>query len=203
VITGAVAGLLAIAVTLGVASLTAALARPQASPVTAASAFFDHEHGRTVPLLGMYATIGLIAMGIGILARTRTAIGVVGIGAIGLLGAFVAITRPQSHTADVIPSIAGGFAGIGALLLLFWAAKRAGVWRSSAGARRPAAGARQSTAGDAARRTGVPREPAGGSFSSPAALPRRVPGSAVQLFSAATGPMELSQPMTRPGAGSR
>ena len=69
-------------------------------------------------LLGMYVTIALIAIVIGMLAWRRVSIGVAGIGLFGLFGAFVAITRPESHATDVIPSIVGGIAGIAVLVWL-------------------------------------------------------------------------------------
>jgi hypothetical protein len=124
---GAVAGFLAAAVALGVANLVAAFVRPQASPIIAVGeAFIDRtppalknfavqkfgENDKTMLLLGMYVTIALIAIVIGMLAWRRVAIGVAGIGLFGLFGAFVAITRPESHVTDVIPSIVGGIAGI-------------------------------------------------------------------------------------------
>jgi hypothetical protein len=120
-------------VALGVANLVAAFVRPQASPIIAVGgAFIDRtpsalknfavekfgENDKNMLLLGMYVTIALLAITIGILAWRRVAIGVAGIGLFGLFGAFVAITRPESHVTDVIPSIAGGIAGIAAILWL-------------------------------------------------------------------------------------
>ena len=75
-------------------------------------------------LLGMYVTIALIAIVIGVLAWRRVSIGVAGIGLFGLFGAFVAITRPESHVTDVIPSIVGGIAGIVAIIWLVRTATR-------------------------------------------------------------------------------
>jgi len=130
---GAVAGFLAAAVALGVANLMAAFVRPQASPIIAVGgAFIDRtppalknfavekfgENDKTMLLLGMYVTIALIAIVIGMLAWRRLPIGVAGIGLFGLFGAFVAITRPDSHVTDIIPSIAGGIAGIAAMVYL-------------------------------------------------------------------------------------
>ena len=130
---GAVAGFLAAAVAIGVANLVAAFVRPQASPIIAVGgAFIDRtppalknfavqkfgENDKTMLLLGMYVTIALIAIVIGILAWRRLAIGVTGIGLFGLFGAFVAITRPESHVTDVIPSVIGGIVGIAAIVWL-------------------------------------------------------------------------------------
>ena len=72
-------------------------------------------HGQTVLLLG---AIGLIAIVLGLVARRNPSIGVAGIAAFGLLGAFVAVTRPESRASDVIPWVIGGVAGILALLWL-------------------------------------------------------------------------------------
>lgn len=130
---GGLAGFLAAAVAIGVANLVAAFVRPQASPIIAVGgAFIDRtpsalknfavekfgENDKNMLLLGMYVTIALIAIAIGVLAWRRLAIGVAGIGLFGVFGAFVAITRPESHVTDVIPSIAGGIAGIAALIWL-------------------------------------------------------------------------------------
>jgi hypothetical protein len=132
-IVGAVIGFLSAAMAIGVATLAAAFVRPQASPIIAVGeAFIDRtppalknfavqrfgENDKTMLLLGMYVTIALIAMGIGLLARRTATLGVVGIAAFGLFGAFVAITRPASRASDVIPSVIGGIAGVAALLWL-------------------------------------------------------------------------------------
>jgi hypothetical protein len=132
-VVGAVTALLAVAVAIGVSTLAAAFVRPQASPITvvggvfvdrtpaAVRSFAVHHfgtHGRTVLLLGMYATLALIALVIGVLARREAALGVAAIGAFSLFGAFVAITRPEGHVTDVAPSVIGGLAGVAALLWL-------------------------------------------------------------------------------------
>jgi hypothetical protein len=134
---GAVTGLLAAAVAIGAAMLAAAFVRPQASPVIAVGgALIDRtpsavknfavehfgENDKTMLLAGMYVAIAVLAMVIGCLARRNAAIGVGGIAAFGLLGAFVAITRPESQPTDVVPSVIGGLAGIAAFAWLAWAA---------------------------------------------------------------------------------
>jgi len=139
---GGLAGFLAAAVAIGVANLVAAFVRPQASPIIAVGgAFIDRtppalknfavqkfgENDKTMLLLGMYVTIALLAVVIGMVAWRRVEVGVAGICLFGLFGAFVAITRPESHVTDVIPSVVGGIVGIAAL-----------VWLHSAAARRPA-----------------------------------------------------------------
>jgi hypothetical protein len=150
-VVGAMMGFLAAAVAIGVATLAAAFVRPQASPVSAVGAvFFDRlpatlrnhlmahfgTHGQTVLLLG---AIGLIAIVIGLMARRNPSIGVAGIAAFGLLGAFVAITRPASRASDVIPWAIGGVAGIMALL---WLAHASAPIQTAASVR-PAYGGRR------------------------------------------------------------
>jgi hypothetical protein len=129
-VVGAVTGFLAAAVAIGVATLAAAFVRPQASPVSAVGGVFIDRipaalknaamahlgaHGKTVLLLG---AIGLVAVVLGWMARRNPSVGVAGLAAFGLLGAFVVITRPASRASDVIPSAIGGLAGIVALLWL-------------------------------------------------------------------------------------
>jgi hypothetical protein len=129
-VVGMVIGVLAAAVAIGVATFAAAFVRPQSAPVSAVGgAFIDRipatlkghlmahfgAHSQTVLLLG---TAGLIAIVLGLMARRNVSAGVAGIAAFGLLGAFIAVTRPASHASDVIPSAIGGLAGIMALLWL-------------------------------------------------------------------------------------
>jgi hypothetical protein len=132
-IVGAVTGILAAAVAIGVATFAAAFVRPQASPASVVGSIFidrtpaalKHSvmahfgaHDRTVLLLGMYVAIGLIAMVLGCMVRRKPSVGVAGIAAFGLLGAFVVISRPESRASDVIPSAIGAVAGVMALLWL-------------------------------------------------------------------------------------
>ena len=134
---GAVTELLAIGVVLGVSTLAAAVLKSATSPVGAMAAVFAgrtpaalrnavvHQfgaQGRTVLLLGMYLTFAVVAVVIGTLARRNAAGGVAGVAAFTLFAAFVVITRPAGHVADVIPVVIGGLAGAAAVLWLFRAA---------------------------------------------------------------------------------
>ena len=134
---GAVTELLAIGVVLGVTTLSAAVLKSATSPVGAMAAVFAdrtpaalrnavvHQfgaQGRTVLLLGMYLTFAVVAVVIGTLARRNAAGGVAGVAAFTLFAAFVVITRPAGHVADVIPVVIGGLAGAAAVLWLFRAA---------------------------------------------------------------------------------
>ena len=134
---GAVTELLAIGVVLGVSTLAAAVLKSATSPVGAMAAVFAdrtpaalrnavvHQfgaQGRTVLLLGMYLTFAVVAVVIGTLARRNAAGGVAGVAAFTLFAAFVVITRPAGHVADVTPVVIGGLAGAAAVLWLFRAA---------------------------------------------------------------------------------
>jgi hypothetical protein len=134
---GAVIGLLATGVVLGVSTLAAAVLESAISPVGAMAAVFAgrtpaalrnalvHQfgaQGRTMLLLGMYVAIAAVAVVIGTLARRGAAAGVAGVAALTLFAAFVTITRPGSHVADVTPVVIGGLAGAAAVLWLFRAA---------------------------------------------------------------------------------
>ena len=132
-VAGAITGVLAAAIALGVAMLVSAFVRPQASPIIAvggqainltptpvkefAVAHFG-TNDKTMLLGGMYVTIALIAMVIGWLARRKLIVGVIGIGAFGVLGAVVALIQPASRTTDVIPALVGGIAGVVAIIAL-------------------------------------------------------------------------------------
>jgi hypothetical protein len=134
---GAVTELLATGVVLGVSTLAAAVLKSAISPVGALAAVFAdrtpaalrnamvHQfgaQGRTVLLLGMYVTFAVVAIVIGTMARRQAAVGVAGVAAFTLFAAFVTITRPASHVADVIPVVIGGLAGVAAAMWLFRAA---------------------------------------------------------------------------------
>jgi hypothetical protein len=131
---GAVTELLATGVVLGVSTLAAAVLKSAISPVGAMAAVFADRtpaalrnavvhhfgaQGRTVLLLGMYVTVAVVAVVIGTLARRDAAAGVAGVAAFTLFAAFVTITRPASHVADVTPVVIGGLAGAAAVLWLY------------------------------------------------------------------------------------
>lgn len=135
---GALAGILSAAAALGIANLVAAFVRPQASPIIAVGdAFIDHtppalknfavqyfgENDKNALLIGMYVTITLLAMVIGMLAWRHVSVGLIALALFGAFGAYVAVTRPESRITDVIPSAAGGLTGMAAISLLAWAGK--------------------------------------------------------------------------------
>ncbi|MFE7583367.1 molybdopterin-dependent oxidoreductase [Streptomyces gardneri] len=127
----AVGGLLAAYVSLAVADLAAFWVRPEASPVPAVGgAVVDRtpaavkewairtfgESDKAVLQLGILIILGLLAVGIGLLALRHRLLGSAAVGAFGLLGALAAVTRPDSDSAlDAVPSLVGAF--VGAVLL--------------------------------------------------------------------------------------
>ncbi|MCX4985161.1 molybdopterin-dependent oxidoreductase [Streptomyces sp. NBC_00572] len=127
----AVGGLLAAYVSLAVADVAAFWVRPEASPVPAVGgAVVDRtpaavkewairefgESDKAVLQLGILILLGLLAVGIGLLALRRRLLGSAMVGAFGVLGALAAVTRPDSDSAlDAVPSLVG--AVVGALLL--------------------------------------------------------------------------------------
>ncbi|MGI5232242.1 molybdopterin-dependent oxidoreductase [Actinoallomurus sp. CA-142502] len=129
-----VAGVIAGGVALGVAELSAAAAGgQQASPLIAVGAAgitlapewlkdFAIRHFGTndklVLLIGLGAGIAAIAVILGIITRRHPVIGLAGLGALAVLGAVAAVTRPAAGWTAVIPSIVGGLAGMAALALL-------------------------------------------------------------------------------------
>jgi hypothetical protein len=131
---GAVIVFLATGVVIGVSTLAAALLKSATSPVSAMGAVFIERtpaalrnavvhhfgaQGRTVLLLGMYLTFAVVAIAIGMMARRDASVGVAGVAAFTLFAAFVVITRPAGHVADIAPAVIGGLAGVAAVLWLF------------------------------------------------------------------------------------
>jgi DMSO/TMAO reductase YedYZ molybdopterin-dependent catalytic subunit len=130
---GALAGLLAAAVALGFAELTAAVVGPASSPVIAvgdtvitltpepvkefAIRTFG-ENDKIALVAGTLVVIAIYALLVGLVALRGRHIGLLGIALFGGLGALAAITRPAGSLLDVLPSLVGAGAGILALLAL-------------------------------------------------------------------------------------
>ncbi len=129
----AIAGLVAAALALGVGDFVAGLFRNVQSPRDAVGAeFIDRTpiwlknfavdqfgtNDKAALRVGMLIVIGLLGLVIGALAYRRPWIGVLGIGAFGMVGAVVAVQRPTGHALDILPPLVGALAGIMALLAL-------------------------------------------------------------------------------------
>ena len=140
--TGALAGLLAAAVALGIAQLVAALTGPSGEPVIAVgSAAIDltpvpvkdfaiqnfGSNDKTVLIAGILVVLAILAMASGIAARRRRGLGLAGLAVLGALAVTAALTRPTAGPADAIPAVVGVLAGALVLLLLVRAAAPAGA----------------------------------------------------------------------------
>ncbi|MER5934884.1 molybdopterin-dependent oxidoreductase [Streptomyces sp. NPDC002054] len=147
---GAVAGLAAGFAGLCTAELAAAAVRPESSPVTAVGgAVVDRTPAfvkdwairqfgtadKVVLLAGVVVLLACVAAAAGMLAVRRRAAGVAVAGAFGVLGAATALSRPEAGARDALPSLAGGVAAAGVLLLLATALSRPrpAWWQPGAG----------------------------------------------------------------------
>ncbi|MGW0392762.1 molybdopterin-dependent oxidoreductase [Streptomyces sp. NPDC003042] len=130
----ALSGLLSGYAALAVAELVSAAVRPQAGPVTAVGgAAIDRTPAavkdwairtfgaadKLVLQLGILATLGLLAVGLGLLALRRRRTGSAAVLLFGAVGGAAAVTRPDSTgLADALPSLAGALVGAGLLYVL-------------------------------------------------------------------------------------
>lgn len=67
--------------------------------------------------VGIVATISLLALGVGILARRWPKVGPVAVGLFGVLGAYVAIGRPAQGVKSAVPALVGTI--VGAVLIWY------------------------------------------------------------------------------------
>ncbi|GGO73904.1 oxidoreductase [Nonomuraea cavernae] len=127
---GALAGLVAGCVALGVAQLVAGIVGPGTFPVVAvgdvavdlapppvkdfAIETFG-ENDKAVLIGGVLVVLALVATAIGILARRRLVLGYAGLAAFGVVGVLAVLTRPGSRPLDVLPTVVGVLAGAWAL----------------------------------------------------------------------------------------
>lgn len=118
---GALAGVVAAALALGVAELVAgALGRAVSPALVVGGAAVDRtprflkeyairtfgEHDKQVLLTGVFAIIVLIAAAVGVLAVRHRRTGSALAAGLGLVAAAAALTRPAAHPTDVLPSLA-------------------------------------------------------------------------------------------------
>jgi DMSO/TMAO reductase YedYZ molybdopterin-dependent catalytic subunit len=135
--TGIVTGLITAAVALGVGQLVAGITGPQGSPVVAVgSATIDltppplknfaistfGSNDKTALVTGILVLLAVFAAAIGVAAFHRFSYGVAGLAVFTGIGLAAALTRPDAHAADVLPSLAGAAAG---LITLNWLVRAA------------------------------------------------------------------------------
>lgn len=124
---GALAGVTAGAVALGLAQLVAAFVNPDAAPVVAVGdAVVDLSpawlkdfaistfgvYDKAVLVGGVLVVLGLLAAALGVLSLHRLGYGRAGIALLGVVGAAAVLTRPAAGPFDVLPILAGILAGM-------------------------------------------------------------------------------------------
>ena len=115
---GVVIALLAAGAAVAAGELTAAVVRPAASPIIAVGNRFIEftpvavkqwaisvfgANDKSALLTGIYLSLVLFAVLVGLLAARSPALGVAGIAVLGAIGVYCAATAPGHHSADVIP----------------------------------------------------------------------------------------------------
>jgi DMSO/TMAO reductase YedYZ molybdopterin-dependent catalytic subunit len=130
---GATAGLLAAAVSLGVAELVAGLRRGTAGPIVSVGGWvIDHTppamktfavrtfgtNDKRALIVGTVVLLALFAAAVGLVAVRRLRLGAAGVALFGLVGVGAALTRPTAALSDVLPSVIGAASGIVALVLI-------------------------------------------------------------------------------------
>jgi DMSO/TMAO reductase YedYZ molybdopterin-dependent catalytic subunit len=135
---GAVAGVLAAAVALGVAQFASGVGVPQSSPVLAVgqaaidltppqvkdfaiSAFGTND--KTALLDGIVVILALYAAVVGMLAVRRLAFGMCGLAIFAFIGLWAALSRPNATADYAVPTLAGAAVGAFALTWLARAAR--------------------------------------------------------------------------------
>jgi DMSO/TMAO reductase YedYZ molybdopterin-dependent catalytic subunit len=151
---GAVSGLMAGTVALGVAQLAAGITGPLGSPVVAvgdvainltpvplkefAIAHFG-SHDKDALLTGVLAVLLVAAMAAGLLAVRRTWPGLAVLAVFAAVGAAAAVSQPGATAVDVLPTLAGVAAAAIALTAMARAVQRGGASGAGAAAAGPGA----------------------------------------------------------------
>src|ERR1700685_1776802 len=135
---GALCGLLAAALAMGIAQLIAGLSVPAASPVIdVGSVAINHTplpvkvwatstfgtNDKTVLLAGVFVVVFLYAMFVGVLAARRMSLGYAGLALFACLGIAAAVTRHGASPGYAAPTVVGALAGAFALYRLIEAAE--------------------------------------------------------------------------------
>ena len=130
---GALCGLLAAALAMGIAQLIAGLSVPAASPVIdVGSVAINHTplpvkvwatstfgtNDKTVLLAGVFVVVFLYAMFVGVLAARRLSLGFAGLALFACLGIAAAVTRHGASPGYAVPTVIGALAGAFALYRL-------------------------------------------------------------------------------------
>jgi DMSO/TMAO reductase YedYZ molybdopterin-dependent catalytic subunit len=149
---GAVCGVLAAAVAMGIAQLLAGLHIPQASPVLAvgqaaidltplpvkdwATSTFG-TNDKNVLLTGVLVVVFLYATGVGVVAVRRLSWGLAGLCVFAAIGMAAALTRPDASPAYALPTLGGAAVGAFALYRLVVTARQAAASSAARAAAEP------------------------------------------------------------------
>ena len=178
---GALCGLLAAALAMGIAQLIAGFTVPAASPVIdVGSVAINHTplpvkvwatstfgtNDKTVLLAGVFVVVFLYAMFVGVLAARRMAFGYAGLALFACLGIAAAVTRHGASPGYAIPTVIGALAGAFALYRLIQTAQvmtaATAVVRESAGPPGPRASREPCRRSCSSRQAAGPTPPARG-----------------------------------------
>lgn len=128
---GAAAGLVAVAAALAVGQLASGVLEGATTPVVSVGeVVVEHApswlkdvaidtfgtNDKDALIIGTTILLVVLSVGLGVASRRRLWIGVSGTAALGVVGAWAAVTRPGASAADVVPSVLGAVAG-GAVLV--------------------------------------------------------------------------------------
>jgi hypothetical protein len=147
---GAVCGVLAAAVAMGIAQLIAGLSIPNASPVIAvgqaainltplpvkdwATSTFG-TNDKNVLLTGVFVVVFLYAIVVGVVAMRRLSLGFTGLAIFAALGLAAALTRPNATAGWAFPTVVGAAAGAFALYRLVLPARRLALGEAAGSSR--------------------------------------------------------------------
>jgi DMSO/TMAO reductase YedYZ molybdopterin-dependent catalytic subunit len=136
---GALCGVLAAAVAMGIAQLFAGLSIPAASPVIAvgqaainltplpvkdwATSTFGN-NDKNALLTGVFVVVFLYAIVVGVVAMRRLSAGFIGLAIFAAIGIAAALTRPNAAAGWALPTVGGALAGAFALYRLVQVARR-------------------------------------------------------------------------------
>ena len=141
---GAVTGLVAAAVAIGISQLVAAFTGEGGAPVTAVGGLvIDHtppavknfaisafgSHDKTVLIIGVVVLLAALAAAAGAAAVSRIGYGLAGVGVLAAIGVTAALTRPAAGAADALPTLIGAAAAayiLARLIRMLPAARPAG-----------------------------------------------------------------------------
>ena len=151
---GAVCGVLAAAVAIGIAQLVAGVSIPNASPVIAVgqvainltplpvknwaiSTFGSND--KNALLTGVVVVVFLYAIVVGMVAMRRLSYGFIGLAIFAVIGLAAALTRPNATAGWAFPTVVGAAAGAFALYRLVIAARRVALGSAAGASGRPGA----------------------------------------------------------------